>query len=716
MDNIATVDSGIERIVGLANKYWRHDGRTAFVFTADHGMTDWGSHGAGMREHASLLSFSFHNIFICLNLGMDHETQTPIVAWGAGIREARPFSPTSRTGRRANHPPTPSHWFLDHIDRSDASQADIAPLMSALLGANIPKHSAGQMPTDFLDLHISHKVQANLAVTKQMFEQFKVLSGSFQSAALSGFLHRPFPRLDEKRFQSELGKIDRHVNGARYTDGLRLTSDLYDVAAEGIDYYQKYYRRPLFAAISLSYIGFVVLLSTRLLINFTFLAQVEPLGGVVTLILNVTTLVTVVLVAISTLGQNVPLHFLCYYSAPVIVWHLTLRDVLRVRLANVQSGNRYLTVLKILFPLVVLELLVGAFFDRRVLSVAIFLVCLYQLVRISPSSQPLYLKVAWIFMNLVLAAFTFQPSVSKDRNSTLVLAAGFLASGVQAATSFAGRRQQAPESSLRATVSCCLFPAYLAVSGVCVAASANYTGLVDSSKVQMVSWTVFLSGLPLSLLLSRPNLLPRLSSLLGALLSSYILLSLSYEGLFLLALIGTLTIWLIMEYNESFKYQALAEMTISAGQRERNVIGFGDVTRALLFLYFSVVSFFGTGNIASLNSFDPRSIACLVSIFSPFLMGSLLLGKILIPFLLVALFMQAVKQVSGMASKALFLLLLLFSDVMSLHFFFCVTDQGSWQEIGTSLSHFVIAEGIVIFLLLFFVLAGFLLRFRLQSS
>ena len=40
-----------------------HDGQTAYIFTADHGMTDWSSHGAGLPE----------------------EMMTPLLAWGASF-------------------------------------------------------------------------------------------------------------------------------------------------------------------------------------------------------------------------------------------------------------------------------------------------------------------------------------------------------------------------------------------------------------------------------------------------------------------------------------------------------------------------------------------------------------------------------------------------------------------------------------------------------
>lgn len=41
-DNIKVIDEGVKRIEELLNEFYEHDNKTAFVYTSDHGMTDWG--------------------------------------------------------------------------------------------------------------------------------------------------------------------------------------------------------------------------------------------------------------------------------------------------------------------------------------------------------------------------------------------------------------------------------------------------------------------------------------------------------------------------------------------------------------------------------------------------------------------------------------------------------------------------------------------------
>lgn len=86
------IDQRIEEIVQKTEQYF-DDKSTAYIFTADHGMTDWGSHGSGSTD----------------------ETETPLIVWGAGV---------SSIGTRY-----------------DLDQADITPLISTLIGIPIPTNN-----------------------------------------------------------------------------------------------------------------------------------------------------------------------------------------------------------------------------------------------------------------------------------------------------------------------------------------------------------------------------------------------------------------------------------------------------------------------------------------------------------------------------------------------------------------------------------------------
>lgn len=42
LENIALVDTGVAELVSVVEEFFGYDGRTAYVFTSDHGMTNWG--------------------------------------------------------------------------------------------------------------------------------------------------------------------------------------------------------------------------------------------------------------------------------------------------------------------------------------------------------------------------------------------------------------------------------------------------------------------------------------------------------------------------------------------------------------------------------------------------------------------------------------------------------------------------------------------------
>lgn len=123
---------------------------------------------------------------------------------------------------------------------------------------------------------------------------------------------------------------------------------------------------------------------------------------------------------------------------------------------------------------------------------------------------------------------------------------------------------------------------------------------------------------------------------------------------------------------------------------------------ASFFLFFVNIAFFGTGNMASISSFTIESVYRFTTVFDPFLMGALLIFKILIPFFLLSSALSLLSRCLELPPFSLFLLVLSTTDVMTLNFFFLVRDSGSWLEIGTTISHFCIASAFIVFQILLF--------------
>jgi phosphatidylinositol glycan class N len=83
-------------------------------------------------------------------------------------------------------------------------------------------------------------------------------------------------------------------------------------------------------------------------------------------------------------------------------------------------------------------------------------------------------------------------------------------------------------------------------------------------------------------------------------------------------------------------------------------------------------------------------------------MTGLLVLKMWVPFFLLSAVLGIVSRIVDLPAFSLFLLILSTTDIMTLNFFFLVRDYGSWLEIGSTISHFIIASAFIVFQIILF--------------
>lgn len=209
----------------------------------------------------------------------------------------------------------------------------------------------------------------------------------------------------------------------------------------------------------------------------------------------------------------------------------------------------------------------------------------------------------------------------------------------------------------------------------------------------------------------------------------FVILSISYEGLFYFVFCVLLVTWVRMEHKiyvssspasvaaapsspapvkggkggkTKGKANGKAEpapalLPPSLAATPYRSLSLPDLRVSLFFLALLQSAFFSTGNIASISSFSLVSVYRLLPVFDPFSQGGLLLLKLLIPFALISANLGVLNKRLGVAPSALFMLVMGVGDCLTVHFFWTVRDEGSWLEIGSTISHFVIASLLGVF-------------------
>ncbi|XP_028380074.1 GPI ethanolamine phosphate transferase 1 [Phyllostomus discolor] len=669
-DNIKMVDEGVKELVSLFKEFYGNDEKTAFIFTSDHGMTDWGSHGAG---HPS-------------------ETFTPFVAWGAGIK-----SPQRVAAQRFNDTLL-KEWKLEHYKRQDINQADVAPLMASLIGVPFPLNSVGVLPVGYLNSTGAFRAESMFTNAVQILEQFKVKMSQKKEVTLP-FLFTPFKLLSDSKQFDILRKARSHIKQREFDEAVLLCKELIDLALKGLSYYHTYDRFFLGTNVLLGFVGWASYASLLTIKSHSGLTRgagnpVKKPGC----LLPCGFVAVGILMAFFLLVQACPWTYYVYCLLPVPIWYAVAREY--------QVIQDFVTALLTLPPsrlvghllacTLGIEVLVLSFFYRHMLTVGLLVFAGW------PFITPLWtraksISLSWIFFCLLLAVFPLMPVVGREPDVFLVMCAGLLllllslfvgASLVKRKDGFVNEKSWLHLSQMLSTA--------LAMYVV----HSTYNSLLQKRGLplanQVASWAILASSFVLPLLSPR-GLPERLFSILVSWMSTYLLLSTGYEALFPLVLSCLMFVWIHME-QESLQQAGVAykpkvsslQFCGSADVAQCRQLCPDDIRRAFFLVFFLVTAFFGTGNIASINSFDLASVYCFLTVFNPFIMGGLMLWKILIPFVLVMCALEAVQLTTQLSSKSLFLMVLVISDIMALHFFFLVKDYGSWLDIGTSISHYVI--------------------------
>jgi len=188
---------------------------------------------------------------------------------------------------------------------------------------------------------------------------------------------------------------------------------------------------------------------------------------------------------------------------------------------------------------------------------------------------------------------------------------------------------------------------------------------------------------------------------------TFVILTISYEGLFYLAFSVLLVSWVRLEHaghmfsqlsgstrTTTYGYAAKSEEKANSTYRSLTL---QDARVALFFFVLLQSAFFSTGNIASVSSFSMESVVRLIPVFDPFAQGAMLVFKLMIPFALISANLGILNKRLGVAPSALLMVVMAISDILTLYFFWVVKDEGSWLEIGSTISHFVIASLMCIF-------------------
>ena len=324
LENIKIVDKGLKDVEKLIERYY-NDNSTSFIITSDHGMSNRGSHGDGDPQN----------------------TQTPIIAWGAGVSKPNKEGPL-------NHDEQSTSWGLTTLQRNDINQADVTPLMATLIGVPFPVNSVGELHTEYLDGTTKFKAEAKFANALEIIAQY---TKKEQVKESSEFVFHRFPGLVDLKARVE--EIRHDLDSENFATAEVKSSKLISLAIQGLRYYQTYDWLLLRTIVSAGYLGWIVYSLVFVYkcynLNLNSSSVIFPRGKFL-----IGSIFIFVLGSLLLYHKKAPASYYAYWYFPVLFWTKITENqrLIRTSLDSALSLRNRSALVQTLIYIGVLEFLV----------------------------------------------------------------------------------------------------------------------------------------------------------------------------------------------------------------------------------------------------------------------------------------------------------------------------------------------------------------------